>query len=207
MVPAQDIAAYALALLVAAAVPGPGITALIARSAAQGAAAGSAMMFGLILGDLIYLTIAVFGLSLIAAHFGMVFTLIRVLSVAYLLWLAWVFWTSPPSNLTAVAVTRRTLIAAAVSGITLTLSNPKPIAFYLALMPLVLDLDQVTLGIWAKVLVPVTIGVLVMVGAVYITGASALRRWLTTTQALIWMNKGAAITMVVAAASMLIKAD
>jgi len=52
MEPTQDIAAYALALFITAFIPGPGITALVARSAAQGPVAGAAMTAGLLLGDL-----------------------------------------------------------------------------------------------------------------------------------------------------------
>lgn len=205
MISIADVSAYALALLVAAAVPGPGITALVARSAAQGSAAGAAMTFGLILGDLVFLTLAVFGLTLIASHFSTVFTLVRVFSVTYLLYLAWQFWHATPNTMSAEPVTRRTLMAAAVSGLTITLSNPKPIAFYLALMPLVLDLHQVTTAIWAGVLVPVTVGVLVIVGSFYVIGASVLRRGLAKPRAQKWLNRGASLAMLGAAGSMLLK--
>ncbi len=205
MVSPADVIAYALALAIAAVIPGPGITALVARSAAQGPLAGAAMTAGLIGGDLIYLSLAVFGLSFIATHFDNVFSIVRVLSVGYLLYLAWQFWRSKPSTLDAQPVTRRTLFAAALSGFTITLSNPKTIAFYLALMPIVLDLNHVTVGVWATVMVPVTVLVLIGVGSIYVLGATALRRWLTTTNAQSWLNRGAAVAMVGAAGSLLVK--
>lgn len=206
MVLTQDVAAYAVALLVTAIIPGPGITALVARSAAQGPLVGAAMTAGLMLGDFVYLTTAVFGLALIATHFDAVFTIVRVFSVAYLLVLAWQFWYAKPNEMKAEPVTRKTLIAAAVSGLAITLSNPKVIAFYLALMPIVLDLSQITIGIWAGVLVPVTVAVLIFVATVYIAGATALRSWLTTTNAQSWLNRGAAVAMVAAAVSLFVKA-
>jgi len=109
--------------------------------------------------------------------------------------------------MTVETITRRTLIAAAVSGFGITISNPKVIAFYLALMPLVIDLNQITFGIWAGVLLPVTFSVLIFVATVYVAGAQALRQWLTTTNAQRWLNRGAAVAMTGAAVSMLIKAN
>ena len=165
------------------------------------------MTVGIIVGDFIYLTLAVFGLSFIAEHFSFVFSAIRILSVAYLLLLAWKFWQSKPYDMRAGPISRRTLIAAAISGLTVTLGNPKAIAFYLALMPLVVDLNHITIGIWAGVLVPVTVTVLAIVGTVYVAGATALRHWLTTTNAQRWLNRAAALAMVGAAGSMLFKAS
>lgn len=205
MISITDLSTYALALLVAAAVPGPGITALVARSAAQGPAAGAAMTLGLIAGDLVYLTLAVFGLTLIASHFSTVFTVVRLFSIIYLIYLAWQFWHSKPHLMSSEPTTRRTLLTAAASGLVITLSNPKPIAFYLALMPLVLDLSQVTTAIWASVLVPVTVGVLVIVGSFYVIGASVLRSGLATHRAQKWLNRGASLAMLGAAGSMLLK--
>ena len=52
------------------------------------------MSLGLIVGDLTYLTAVVLGLALVAQTFGMVFLAIKWLGVAYLVWLAWTFWTA-----------------------------------------------------------------------------------------------------------------
>ncbi len=207
MVQLTDIGSYALALLVAAAVPGPGITALVARSATQGTLSGAAMTMGLIVGDLVYLTLAVFGLTLLANHFSIVFLIVRIFSVTYLVYLAWQFWHSAPQMMRTEPITRKNLVSAAFSGLAITLSNPKPIAFYLALMPLVLDLNEVTVGIWAGVLVPVTICVLALVGGVYVIGANALRYWLTQTHAQRWLNRGASVAMLGAAGSLFFKVN
>ena len=51
--------AYSGALALAAAIPGPGVTALVARALGSGFRASLFMSLGLILGDLIYLTAVV----------------------------------------------------------------------------------------------------------------------------------------------------
>ena len=86
--------AYAGALAVAAAIPGPGVTALVARALGSGFRPAFAMSLGLILGDLTYLTAVVLGLAFLAQTFGLVFLVIKWLGVAYLAFLAWKFWST-----------------------------------------------------------------------------------------------------------------
>ncbi|EAN2415328.1 LysE family translocator, partial [Salmonella enterica] len=77
MLGTAQIISYIAALGLAAAIPGPGMTALVARSVSGGAVTGFMMLTGLILGDLIYLSIAVFGLAVIAHTYTSIFTLIN----------------------------------------------------------------------------------------------------------------------------------
>jgi len=197
---------YAVSLLIAAIVPGPGMAALVARSVAGGAVSGSCLLLGLILGDLIYLSFAVFGLALIAEHFDALFQLVRWGAALYLGYLAWRFWFADHQQ---IAVGRpaqkRELLSAAVSGLTITLGNPKTIAFYLALVPLAIDLRSVSLGTWGLVLVPLTVAVLVVVGAVFIGAAVRIRYLLSSARAQQYLFRGAATVMLGAALSMLVR--
>jgi len=205
VVSVADMFAYTVALGIAAAIPGPGMTALVARSVGNGARAGFAMLGGLIVGDLLYLSFAVFGLAVIAQHFNMLFAFIRVAAIVYLFYLAWKFWTAERHDMTGANPSRRDLGAAAVSGLAITLGNPKTIAFYLALLPLVLDLESITFGAWAGVLVPLTIGTLVVVGAVFILGAVAIRECLSSSRAQKRLHRGAAVAMAGAAGTMVFR--
>lgn len=197
--------AYVIALGIAAAIPGPGITALVARAAGSGTAPAFAMLGGLIVGDLVYLTFAVFGLALIANSFHALFEVIRWFSIAYLLWLAWQFWHAEQHALDATPTTRRDLGAAALSGLTLTLGNPKTIAFYLALLPLVIDLEQVGLTMYAGALVPLTVAVLLVVGGGFILAALGVRRLLASAAAQRRLHRGAAVAMAGAAGTMMLR--
>ncbi len=195
MILMTDILAYAIALGVAAGIPGPGITALVARSISGGTIAGYAMLVGLILGDFVFLSFAVFGLSVVANQYSSVFDLIRWFSVAYLLYLSWQFWFAERHDVTVKDNTQKTLFMAALSGFTITLSNPKAIAFYLALVPLVLDLDTISTSVLVSVLLPVTMGVLLIVGSVYILGAISVRKSLSSASAQRRLHRTAAVAM------------
>lgn len=206
MLEPTQIIAYVTALTVAAAIPGPGITALVARSVNSGALAGFAMLVGLILGDITYLSFAVFGLAVLAKTFSVLFVMVKWAAVAYLCYLAWLFWTADHQSLEGANTSKRKdLFSAALSGYALTLANPKTIAFYLALLPVIINLEGITIQNWAFMLVPLTTLVLIGVGSTCILGAIAIRRLLSSQKAQKLLHRGAATTMMVAAGSMIAK--
>ncbi|MFW0700117.1 LysE family translocator [Pantoea sp. R13S299] len=201
-----QIISYMTALGLAAAIPGPGMTALVARSVSGGAVAGFTMLAGLILGDLIYLSVAVFGLAVIAHSYTSVFTMINWAASLYLFMLAWQFWSHQPQAINIdQKATKRELASAWFSGLTITLGNPKTIAFYLAILPLVISLDKVSLQIWGWILVPLTVVVLLSVGAVFILAALRIRHLLTSAKAQRLLFRSAGAIMMLAAAGMVVK--
>ena len=201
-----QILSYMAALGLAAAIPGPGMTALVARSVSGGLVTGFTMLAGLILGDLIYLSIAVFGLAVIAHNYTSIFTLINWAASLYLCVLAWQFWCHQPQaiNINQKA-TKRELASAWFSGLTITLGNPKTIAFYMAILPLVISLDNVSLQMWGGMLVPLTVFVLLCIGAVFILAALRIRHLLTSEKAQRRLFRSAGFIMMLAAAGMVIK--
>ena len=147
MLDLTQVLTYSAALGIAAAIPGPGMAALVARSVSGGALTGFCLLFGLILGDLTYLSFAVFGLAMIAEHFNELFQLVRWGAALYLFYLAWQFWFADHLAIeVGKPMKRKELLSAAVSGLTITLGNPKTIAFYLALLPLGINLETSITG-------------------------------------------------------------
>lgn len=206
MLGTAQIISYIAALGLAAAIPGPGMTALVARSVSSGAVTGFTMLAGLILGDLIYLSIAVFGLAVIAHTYTSIFTLINWAASLYLCMLAWQFWRYQPQAINIdQKATKRELVSAWFSGLTITLGNPKTIAFYLAILPLVISLDNVSLQIWGGMLVPLTVFVLLIVGAVFILAALKIRHFLTSAKAQRLLFRSAGVIMMLAAFGMVVK--
>ncbi|MEJ6781765.1 LysE family translocator [Aminobacter sp. Piv2-1] len=193
--------AYSGALAIAAAIPGPGVTALVARALGSGFRSSLAMSLGLVLGDLTYLTAVVLGLAMVAQTFGMVFLAIKWLGVAYLAWLAWSFWNSGITPETIEAKKGKDgFLPSLLAGLTLTLGNPKTMIFYLAITPTVIDLRSVTLADYG-VLVAITVAVLLLVLVPYLALASQARWFLKTPRALKALNRTAAAFMVGAAAA------
>jgi threonine/homoserine/homoserine lactone efflux protein len=192
---------YSGALAIAAAIPGPGVTALVARALGSGFRSSLFMALGLMLGDLVYLTAVVLGLAFVAQTFGTVFLVIKWLGVAYLAWLAYVFWTA---GITPETIEARKgkggLVASFVAGLTVTLGNPKTMVFYLALTPTLVDLHALTAADYG-ILVLCTVAVLMVVLVPYLALAAKARWLLKTPRALKALNRTAAGFMAGAAAA------
>ena len=191
--------AYTLALGIAAAIPGPGIAALVGRALGTGFRRTMPMLAGLVLGDLIYLTFAILGLALLAHTFETAFRIVRIAGALYLLWLAWKFWTAglTPEKIERSPGKRDGLMSFA-AGLAVTLGNPKTIVFYLALLPVVIDMTGVSFADWS-VLAVLTVLILYAVLVPYIALASRARSALADRATLKTVNRTAALAMTGAA--------
>ncbi len=120
------ILAYAMALFIAAAIPGPGMTAIVARALGSGFRETFFMGLGLVLGDMVYLTAVVLGLAFVAQTFQEAFMLLKFAGAAYLLYIAWKLWTAGllPQDLQAKKST--SIGMSFLSGLFITLGNPRP---------------------------------------------------------------------------------
>lgn len=134
---AGSLLAYAIALVLAVATPGPAMIALIARSAARGAGSGLRMALGIALADVMLGALALLGLvALLNAHASLLVVL-KYAAATYLVWLGARMWRSQPGEQPASAGPRANDL---VTGLTVGLSNPKAMLFHASLMPLIIDL-------------------------------------------------------------------
>ena len=193
------LAVFAVVLFVAAASPGPGVVAIVARVLGRGAAGAVAFTAGVAIGDIVWLTFAVLGLAVVAQTFHEVFLVIKYLGAAYLLYLAWRLWTAPVD---AAEMRRQSLrerpIALFLGGLAVTMGNPKVMVFYLALMPNLLDIRGITMLGYAE-LVAITLAILTVVFGAYVVLAARARRLLTSPGAMRLVNRGAGTVMAGAA--------
>lgn len=191
--------------LVFVALPGPGVTMLIARSLSRGLQGLPWVVLGYVLGDLSLMTLAVCGLAVIAHHFSSVFLAVRYAGAAYLLWMAWKLWRAPPH---LVDLPNRDAGQKAggafFSSFSLTLGNPKAILFFLSIMPLVVPLNRIDLS--SYVILAVTMAaILGPVMVVWAVLADRARRLFRSKRALSRINKGSASLMAGAAVLVLAK--
>ena len=188
----MDLAAlviFASTLFVAAASPGPGITALVARVIGRGPEGASAFAAGLILGDLIWLAVAILGLAVVAQTFHEIFLIIKYVGAAYLLYLAYRMWTAPaaPHDIAANG-SRESDLRLFLGGLALTLGNPKVVAFYLALLPNLIDLTRAGLTGYLE-LASVSIAVLTVVFGAYVIAAARARTLFRSVRAMRLLNR------------------
>lgn len=127
--------AFAAAFFVFAVSPGPDNMTIVARTITHGAASGLAYGAGTVAGILIFLTLAAFGLSVLAAEMGVLMTVLRYAGAAYLIWMGMKLWTAEPVVPELCLKTRGSLISVFATGMALNLGNPKMPLYYVALLP------------------------------------------------------------------------
>lgn len=200
------LSTFAIPLAIAAAIPGPGIAALVGRSLATGFWPTLPMVLGLVAGDLSYLTLAVFGLAFIAQGLGTFFIVVKWAGIAYLAYLAWKFWHAEARALSPVTEAKtNSVVSSFLAGLAVTVSNPKTITFYLALVPTLLDITKVTLvsyGQLALVVFVVVSGVITC----YVALAAKARSLFNKPSTLKRMNRVAATFLAGAAVGIAAKA-
>jgi threonine/homoserine/homoserine lactone efflux protein len=79
--------AFAIAAVLLAITPGPGIAYVVARTVAGGRTEGLASCFGTAIGGMLHVVAAALGLSLVVAQSAVAFNLVKYLGAAYLVYL------------------------------------------------------------------------------------------------------------------------
>ena len=190
----QTLILFAGVLPLAAGSPGPSSAALVARVIARGPRSVMPFLAAMWVGEAIWLTAAVLGLAFIAQTFAAVFLVLKWLGVAYLLYLAWRMWRAPVVTESEALPETDGGWRLFLAGMAVTLGNPKIMAFYLALLPALIDMGSVTLASWGG-LVAVMLAVLVAVDFAWVATAGAARRLLKKPRAMRIAARLSACTM------------
>jgi threonine/homoserine/homoserine lactone efflux protein len=185
---------------VAVATPGPGIAAVIARSLARGIPGSAAFIAGFVVGDLIWFLAAALGLSALAHAVPALFAILRYAGAAYLLWIAIKLWISPVRELSADTVpeVEKTALRTFIGSLTLTLGNPKPMLFFVALLPTVVPLDSLDARGYLAIALAIAVILPSILGA-YVLAAARARRWFRSARANKILNRGSGALMAAAA--------
>ena len=185
--------------LLAVATPGPGVAAVLTRSLAHGMRGAPAFIAGFLLGDLLWFAGASAGLAALAQTAQTVFLLVRYAGAAYLLYLAYRLWTAAPRPLETVDVhASQKPLRLFLGSLTLTLGNPKPMIFFVALLPAVVQLQTFRLTDYLLIAAAITVILPLVLGG-YAWAASRARRFFRKPNSIRLLNRGAGTAMAGAA--------
>ena len=128
------LAAYAI-LLVGAASPGPSVAMLIGLVMSQGRAPALVASLGIAVGSVTINLLTMLGVGLILSQAAWAMSLLRLVGAAYLLFLAWGAFRKAlnPPALQPLAGERHSNAKYFTTGYLLQVTNPKAIAFWLAI--------------------------------------------------------------------------
>ncbi|HEV7310626.1 LysE family translocator [Ensifer sp.] len=200
------LVAYCGALFIAAAIPGPGVTALVARALGSSFRETFFMGLGIALGDMVYLTAVILGLALIAETFTTAFLVLKFAGVLYLGYIAWKLWSAGllPEDIKAKPSTSAAM--SFLSGLLITLGNPKTMLFYVALVPTLIDIQTIGAGDYG-LLLTATFLVLLTVLVPYMLLASRARLLLKQPRALKALNRVASSVLAGTAVYIAVRAN
>ncbi len=185
---------FFVAEFVFAVTPGQSVAALVARVINKGWRSVLPFLSAMWLGEIIWLTCAVAGLSHIALSFHWGFVVLKYLGAAYLLYLAYRMWTTPVvvqgTTMPSPEKSSRMFLA----GLAVSLGNPKLMIFYVAFLPSIIDLSRVTPMVWLEL--TLTLGIaLIVADFFWVLLASQARIWLRSPRVMKIANRVSATVM------------
>jgi len=168
--------AFAGAMFLLAITPGPGVFATISRGLASGFSNAAYVVLGIVIGDIVFLLLAIFGLSAIAHILGDFFVVIKYLGGAYLLFLGYKILRSKEEDTNVSSVCELSWKKNFMTGLLITISNPKVILFYLGFLPTFINLKTLTIVdvITVCIIVTLVLGAVMLGYAYSASGAKKL---------------------------------
>lgn len=177
MPPIETLLAFIAAAVVLIVIPGPGVLFVIGRSLALGRRAGLLSVLGNALGNIPAILAVAFGIGALVASSIVAFTILKVVGAAYLVYLgiqAIRHRNDHVSAPTRVPTSRWTLLR---QGFVVGVTNPKTIAFFVAVLPQFVDphagavwLQLLELGLIFQVLA-------VICDSIWAVAAGTARTW------------------------------
>jgi Putative threonine efflux protein len=188
---------YCTLYAICIAVPGPGVVAIVARALGSGFRSAIPAALGTVVGDLVWMTLSAFGLAAVAAAMGSYFLIVKYAGAAYLVYMGYKYWRAEVSDLPQIVPASSS--QSFFSQLSVTLGNPKAMAFFLAILPTVVDLSRLS-AIGYGQLVLATAVLIPSIMLAYAGAAAQVRSFLTSKKARKGINKTAAVVMLGAGA-------
>ncbi|MGB5235177.1 MAG: LysE family translocator [Candidatus Macondimonas sp.] len=138
------IAALFGAMALLALTPSMSVFAVTANATSGGFVPGAFTTLGIVMGDLVFIFFAIFGLALLAENFGDLFFLLKYAGGLYLIWLGVSLWRSRRKEMKWAPTMRPSLMNFFMTGFLITISDQKALLFYLGFFPAFLDLAALT---------------------------------------------------------------
>lgn len=139
MIPIENLLAFMLTSLVIIVIPGPSVLFVIGRAIALGRRAGVLSVVGNALGTIPAIIAVAFGVGAIVASSVVAFTVIKIVGALYLVYLGIQAIRHRHAHIPGIQqrpARTRTLLA---EGFIVGLTNPKTIAFFVAVLPQFVD--------------------------------------------------------------------
>lgn len=188
--------AFVAAAIVLLLIPGPTVTLVIAYALGQGRKAALAMVAGVALGDFVAMTLSLAGMGAVLAASATLFTALKWLGAAYLVYLGVKLWRA---DLSAAALEARAAARSArgifLHAFAVTATNPKGMVFFVAFVPQFIDPHSAYLP-QAALLVATFVTLAALNSFLYALAAAGARERITRPGVLKLLNRTGASVLI-----------
>ena len=179
MFSAETLATFVVAAFVMVVIPGPTVLFTIGRAMALGRLGGFLSILGTALGSILLVIAVALGVGTVVAQSIVLFTIVKVLGAGYLVFLgvqAIRHRKDAAATVTGPAA-RRSGVRLLGEGFVVGVTNPKSIAFFLAILPQFVDLHAGSVPMQLFVLGTIVVAIGVACDAIWVLLASTAREW------------------------------
>ncbi len=170
---------FLLMAFVTVLIPGPGVVMTLTNSLRYGFRGTFGGILGIAFGAFVVAAISSTSLGVILATSAVAFTVLKFIGAAYLIYLGIKFWRSPPFQFADQPAHRASFGKRFLEGLSLQLTNPKAIFFFLSVLPQFID-PAGNYVFQFSTLVLTYSALVVFVHSIYAIGASRAKHWLTS---------------------------
>jgi homoserine/homoserine lactone efflux protein len=151
--------------------PGPAVLFVVSMSLSRGTRAGLGGAWGIVGCNTFYFLLSALGVAAVILASGRLFTALKWIGAAYLVWLGLkMLWSRAAGTVVEADPQARSPLAALVRGFGVQAANPKALAFFVALLPQFID---------AHASVPAQVAILALTSVVIEFGVLASYVWLS----------------------------
>ncbi|MFM9915898.1 MAG: LysE family translocator [Rhizobacter sp.] len=190
---------YFLFLLMAAITvlsPGPGVVMSLTNALRYGLRGTFGGILGIASGALVVAALSATSVGVLLSTSPLAFTVLKLIGAAYLVYLGTRLWRAPGFRFTDRATHAASFGRRFVEGLSLQLTNPKAIFFFLSVFPQFID-PAMNYVRQFSILVLTYSGLVVLIHCAYALGAKRAQRWLTSERGGVAVNRLASIAFVV----------
>lgn len=180
---------YFLAAIILSVTPGPGVFSAIRSGLHHGVRRGVWNAVGMQAANVIHVVIVAFGLGALLLASETLFSVVKWVGVAYLIYLGVVTWRSPPRAFEDEPDGDTSLRGIFLHGFLVNLTNPKGILFFVAVLPQFIDVARPQ-ALQYLILAATTFSVDLVVMVGYTALAARVLRVMKDPSQLRWVNRG-----------------
>ncbi|MGE4327772.1 MAG: LysE family translocator [Pseudodonghicola sp.] len=177
-------------------IPGPTVLLVLSYALSKGRGVALASATGVALGDFTAMTASLLGLGALVMTSAMLFSVLKWIGAAYLLWMGWKLFRSAPSTGLQAMAAARTVTPRGVftHAAAVTALNPKSIAFFVAFVPQFLR-PEAPLGPQFAILIATFVTLAALNALAYALLADRLRAWVGRPRVITGMTRTGGLTL------------